>query len=570
MPSPFLTALVRGNSGGDPVVGRMVGLTQFESVGDQTVFTGVGLEDTVPNASFSPTNRVRQLADRAFFYHKNVVYELIPSAANPNGVWTSVFTVANQNTGFAFGEHGGFHFWQDLATGNFGLAAWYKTNTNVAAVLRYDYGTNAWSTHVSASALGSGHVQHQSHYFRGLLRMLDGTGGSLSFNPVTLAFATSALPTATFQNVWLLVANNSLFMARATNNPVAQFDLFQLVGGAWVNLATITGVGLSANWLNNARLGFYYSHGALWVVYVNAALDAMRSFEISLSTFAVTERLTLLPPYLRNSNATGTIEDTWRFFRVVDQEDPLGTPKTLLLWQSDATQGAQNVFEHVQPGDGSTASWADRGSSQLTGAYSIPDYPQGGSDGVYTSGELFSLVTMLAAADQGVDATMRFWGDPVKVNHGAVAGGPFEAGETLQQTTGAGSGTVATIVRALADQVWLTNVVPVGPGFENGETIQQTTGPATGANATTTSAQSGGAADKFGRLRYNTGENRANDVSQLVAPAGGLQAPMTLNGNDYETVRADGFTDYPVKHETLAQAIPNAAPISYFSEVERP
>ena len=83
MPSPYLTALVRGPGGGDPVVGRVVGLNAFEPVGNQAVFVGVGLEDTATGLPIGPVNRVKQLADREFFWHKNHVYEQI------DGVWTS-------------------------------------------------------------------------------------------------------------------------------------------------------------------------------------------------------------------------------------------------------------------------------------------------------------------------------------------------------------------------------------------------------------------------------------------------------------------------------------------------
>jgi hypothetical protein len=544
----------------------MVGLTSFTLVGDQTVFTGVGLEDTAALGGVRPTNRVRQIGDRVFFWHKSVIYELI------DGVWTSVFTIAApaMSGGLQFGSHSGLHFWQDLSTGQFGLVGDWRTAANFYAAIRYEYTTNTWSTHVSAFNQTQQSGYHKDAVYRNTLYHSPTTGAVFfTFDPITLGFTTAAAPWVASDNAWFVVANGSLFyMNHIASGQTAR--LYQLVGGAFVVVASQGSLSGAGETQTGGQLAAYYHSGSLWFATSNNGDTAHRAFEIDLSTFVVTERTsTLLPPYLRTSGATGTDERLWTYRAVVDQEDLLGTLKPFVLWQpGNALQGI-NVFEHVQPGDGSTAVWTDRGGSQMTGAYAVPNQINGGSDGIFTLGETFGLVTKYTPASAGGDLTVKLWGDPIVLEHGAVTSGPFEEGQTIEQTTGAGSGTQGTIMRVFSGKITVSQTSG-GSGFENGETITQTTGPNTGANASTTAAPTGGAADKFGRIRFDTGENAANTVAQLATPLSGLVAPMTLNANDYETAIADGFTEYLVKHNTIADGIPNAAPISYFVEVESP
>lgn len=478
MPSPFLTAICRGTSGGDPVVGRMVGLSTFQPVGDQTVFAAVGLEDVAPSALLMPRDRVRQIGDRIFFWHKSAIYQLIA------GAWTSVYTLSPAvEAGDTQAHHSGLYFWQDIATGNFGLAGVYR-QASFFTGLKYDYLTDTWSTSVSAFTIGGNSPLDTTFVYRNrLFTTGDNTFAVHTYDPITGSFTQSANITANINSHFLVTENKLFLWIVGSTNGI----LRQLVGGAWVVVASISGLQNDTQGWQEARCQPYYHGGSIWVIAFPASNDYARIWEIALPSFTVTERTaTVLPVYLRTSNATGTTETEWRFSVVSDQEDSLGNPRTLILWQSDSAQGGLNVFEHT----GITA-WTDLGASQLTGEFSTPNHPMGGSDGIYSPGELFSLIRLATPSPNGVDLTVRFWGDP-------------------------------------------------GPN------------------------------DKFGRIRYDQGEGVANSVADLAVPASGLVSPMTLVGDQFETTDADGTTDYLLKHETIADGIPNAQPISYFVEVEKP
>lgn len=103
------------------------------------------------------------------------------------------------------------------------------------------------------------------------------------------------------------------------------------------------------------------------------------------------------------------------------------------------------------------------------------------------------------------------------IGYGTLTGGTFSVGDTITQTTGAGTGSTGTILRDDgAGNMYLENVVVVGAGFQNTETLDNGLG--------VTAPQTAVSTDIYDEFSWSaTGQGGGTEVSTAV--------PSNIDGN---------------------------------------
>jgi hypothetical protein len=414
MPSPYLTTPVRA---GSITPGRLIGLNTFSALGG--TLAG-GVEDSGVNAGTQAANRVVQLADKVFGWQNQVIREWVPpSTWSPEITLSPDIRLQEQRV-----HHTGLYFWQNLANGQFGLMGIYTTNPDDGlACARYTYNTDSWTNTNFGNFQGGRGPRLGAAVYQNKLYWIQGGNNSdtvWSYDPISNSTANASVAGHFGLGVGqvgsrqqFLVAENGLYLYYGWDvggGGTRTGKLFKLFGGAWVQVASVPLGNLNVSGIPaiQSHDACYYHGGSIWVTLMDdQASDIHRLYEIDLATFSVTDRTAAVFPSVLSGTAIGN-RNRWTFIPVVDQEDVLGTARTLILWSAGSQAETFNIFEHTS----NSAKWTDLGPSGLTNAMSLPRYPNGGSTGIYTDGELWALITQVSPEPAGVELSIRVWNTP--------------------------------------------------------------------------------------------------------------------------------------------------------------
>jgi hypothetical protein len=296
MPSDYYVALVGGVTGA-PRPYRLRGGKILEPYGN--VPGGITAEFTAAGGGSVPKRRVVQIGNRSFWVNSGTIYELQPN--NPNGTWTSVFTLppAGQNDHFS-----GFFHWGNKATGDWGLIAMYvQAAVSGYRTLRYHYPTNTWSTVAGAAynQLGGtnfGAVMHRgqlinSYYHQTGVMLLDPSVYPLPASETVIATSYNNQSTG---NQEMVSADNKVFSVYFGVS-TSQLILVEILPAFSVLRAAITNASFNdVTWHLSGRGCAWYdrSTNSIMIVSMDSTVTPIH-YQIDLTTFT---------PTLRNAGAT--------------------------------------------------------------------------------------------------------------------------------------------------------------------------------------------------------------------------------------------------------------------------
>jgi len=265
-----------------------------------------------------------------------------------------------------------------------------------------------------------------------------------------------------------------------TNNPLEELSLgtwlARLVGS--VNFGTLvsgSGYGnLSALQVDEDVyvFGVYNATGLMCMrFYVNSPGGAIQAQSLHVA---------VIPSSIRTGTATIGTPATYRCCCFVDNETDPANPVGYIMFQPDGLSGAVTLFRF----NGPSAEMSVVGSPQADGDFSFPATVQGGGNVFNGLEGSTPLVTgRIKEANKGIiglELVYELRGDQTRLDHGTVASGPFERGETI---LGGVSGATGTMDYIASTGLYVLVDHSVTGIFQAGETITQTTGPNTGANA---------------------------------------------------------------------------------------
>jgi len=581
MPSPLMCV---NNRGGSPTPRLLLNGTVLVPFGTPPVVTS---EPTFAGLAAADQERIAQVGDRIFW----VQYDSVLEYDKALDTWSVVHVLVTPIQYTAAGPQqftgaGGLQYWEDPGSADFGLIMAYRTNAiGYLYVLKYVYATDTWTDiGLGPNAFSGGALS--GCMFRNQLVLQDNSQLQVRFvDPVTLVVTntTPSVPAgyaAGSQNTKFWVAKNKLYLSQ-TNATAGILMVFG--GGFWSTVATLPGSNtVLATWSDNGSHLSFPAGNVAMIAYLETVGDKWRLAEVNLDTYVVTDRTSDLPAPMRVSNATGTLEEQWRPSVIVDQEDPLGTVRYLILMCYGFQGQTSILYEFVAPG----TPWTDLGSSDFH-AYmpSMFTRLRGGSTGVFRANETWGrIVPPQLGVAGGVVASLQFYGngDEAAESLGAGAGVAFNLATTPVGKVPIEPGTVVidyTDTGVLARQITDDGVGGLVGDVSGGATIDYDTGAMTG---TTLFAVQAGPNKvilsayrtlKTVRLRHSVTEQAALVQTTLADP--GLNGPVggqaVIAANELTKVKVDnGVTTYKVRLALLAQFVPDGSRLTQFVEIVSP
>jgi hypothetical protein len=566
----------RGGAGGNPVqVVRLVGGWKSENLGStfgfddgpSTVWTNVSNVVEYMAADGSP--KVFAVA------HSGTVPQLYEFNFDTE-TWSFL---ANLGEGQVIQNGSGFVH----VTGSDGqpyLVILYRTSGSLGLFTRY----NGTSVTQHFSGFGLIGQAFWSIAYKGVVYFKDqstsGSNDSLfyAFDPVTLAISFSSYAPFFQRSLGadaLFTIGKRLFYVtsdQATNNA----QVIEFVAGSWVGLGALAGLTKWRPSSSQARRAWFpisdtktlligpgLSTGAASAVW-DGVIATLAEIVAGTITFTdVTDPV--IPSFLRgpSSVGAGAIFGVYGCQQVIDNELTPGTPQFFMYFNPSVYSTNNNQWSLWQITD-ETAEMQLVETTEVNGDFSMPySRPSGSQWSHYPTG-LRIMIRDNAQGTGGALITYRCNGDPLVVNHGAVAGGPFEAGETMTSSSG-GSATIDLVPSGTQVQL-----VAVTGTFLAGDTLTQTTGAAAGANATQNGASTGYLSDKTVRFRFVDTFGVPIGLCTLLSGSATGGTSAVSGANDVINVLADRTIVYTVVWDFLSDGVPNASRLNVQAEIVRP
>jgi hypothetical protein len=402
----------------------------------------------------------------------------------PGSPWSrDIKSDATQNA-----RHSGLHVYA-VGTNQY-MAVWYYDQFNVISV-NYTDGRGQWFVSAAPSGV-SACIPDSSFDYNGNLYMRSspdqGTNTCVYMTPGGSVIAQNSLQNNRKHGCFFLLDDRLFYIAPwwGGSGFLSNF-VEELVLGSWV--ARLTGsVPFGTDGEGNCDsmkigdevfvFGPYDSAGgnadglACHRMYVGAPGGAIQTQDVSNP---------VVPAVIRHGGATIGDVSAYRCWCFVDNETTPGSPVGYVMFQSGDASEAVTLFQF----NGAAAEMSVVGTPAADGDFGFGSNPFGGGHTLNGKAGSTPLVTgKIKRSDQGTQG-LKFqyevYGDPTRLDHGAVAGGPFEEGETIQGGTSLATATM-DLVGSTGLYVKLEDVQ--GGPFQPGEVITQTSGAATGATAT--------------------------------------------------------------------------------------
>lgn len=484
-------------------------------------------------------NRAVQFGKDIFNWQQNVIYKLV------DGVWTAVYTVPNMSSSGGYGIHSGMY--PIYKSGNLILTGYYYQSAAWLSAVEFD-GTT-WS-HRSMGATAGGSYPQAVMTFRDLFFFFLTGIGYKSWDPssgTVTHFATPS-PAHSMDSAASCVFDGAVYLSEwdTGGGALSRPQVWRLESGVLVhqtNADPSWGVGPYLNgWQSYSRFCMIAFNDAIYVFWPGTNTPATPGSKPGI----VVSKLTESGGVWTRANLTNTVVPiAWRAggaytvanygfaVKVFLDNDTNPTSPKMHIWAGPEIFVPSGSWSYVGEWvDDSTL--IDTTNAGLVGHYghSMPYSSIGGGELIWMSGETNVEVKAREIGSGGQQYTLIAHGDPLVIAHGAVAGGPFLAGEPVTQTSPAASG---TCVYAGTNEI---HVGGVSGTFQDANTINGTT---SGASAATTAVPTGGGADYIVKHYHSQEEEAPATQGTLTGAVSGGQA--TRNGNQIENVTADSVTE---------------------------
>ena len=342
-----------------------------------------------------------------------------------------------------------------------------------------------------------------------------------------------------------------LFMAGQQQSNL-QMNAWEFVLGTWID----SGI-LGLNITSDGNFSMFKLNGIVYGFYGESVAQSLRcaKYEVLVpgGPLVWTDLITPIPVLLRDGTGIG-VPGSFRTLCFVDNQSTPGTAQPYVMFFPDDIAGAvPTLFQW----NGEGAEMTVAASPQTTRDSTTPENLYGGGEAFNGSTTVASPLLSTtpggnAQGTTGVLFSFSLWGDPVRIQHGAITGTITE-GDVATQTP---SGATGIVLRTSPNETWIQGSAPVGAAaWIDTELITFVGGP--GGPVNQSAPATGGAADKTVDIRFALVGGTGKDVPVTGIAAivpGSLTPDGTLGGDQLQDLVADGRT-YQAEWDFFANGI---------------
>lgn len=401
---PILTARFRN---GTISVGRLLGGTTFSQIGNTfSSAEAPGAYDLVA------TNRAIQFRDGLYVYQRDEIRKFNSGTSD----WDVVHTLTNQNTTEGFSTHIGLFILNVNDTPR--LYALY-TNTSIQLQAAYSEDGTSWTDEATTGVTATQNVG------RGNSRRINNTiislwsDRSVIYTPTTNSAVSILLPggSGTTSAADICVYNGRTFLIALDGSTSTGIPkLYELSAGAWNDVGVVfTNIGNGTNNEANSRFCLFTDSTDLFVLMcqndeaISTAQSGTLAFRLQdngMGGFTPTNITTSVVPASIRAG-TGTNIETHRWFAFTDNETDPDNPSIYIWFLNDDSTGSYSYFEWNGP-----AALMTPGNIGPAHGLALAETRDGGSEYIFTSGELSVEITDVTPIVGGIRLSFRAYGDP--------------------------------------------------------------------------------------------------------------------------------------------------------------